>query len=405
MCCYLYLARYNSNIMSVTISEISTNSTHLSGNPIWVKCTSSGIPAGATDYKILLKVESPDDVLFGDPFTDAITPDSLVAWFNISGYVDQEIEKNIHWPVDSWITAYTSLAYDIWLYPGESYIDEDGELQESFGSVVEPFFMVKGKLSDQKLAELNDAGSDWFDYFSTDGRFLTWQPATQTVGPYQPVKLWYKYPSASPASRTLTYTGYFDDGSTQTITNTPTLSRASLYEFDLLPEEVGFTLDNGSKKLIKYTFTATGCETRTFIIDWRTYDYNYYLFADNQIGGVDCIWLKGRARHMATANRIIAGKPADRGSGVQVPTLLVSGNTRQRKWVINTGIKSKEELNALDILLDTPNAWLATPPADGSTDLDDYTLTRVIIISSEIVLSDDTKTVESIDIEIIEAHE
>ena len=91
--------------MSVTLSEISINSTHLSGNPIWVKATSSGIPAGATDYKILLKTESADGSLVGSPFEDAIAPDSLVAWFNISGWVDQYIEKNFNWPLSGRVNA------------------------------------------------------------------------------------------------------------------------------------------------------------------------------------------------------------------------------------------------------------------------------------------------------------
>ena len=62
--------------MAITLSEIAANSTHLSGNPIWVKAATSGIPAGATGYKILLQVISSNGELYGSPFTpDAIAPD------------------------------------------------------------------------------------------------------------------------------------------------------------------------------------------------------------------------------------------------------------------------------------------------------------------------------------------
>jgi len=394
--------------MSLTISEIAINTTHLSGNPIWVKVTTSLVQG--TNYKILLKVVSPDGVLIGTPFIDAIAPDTDdVAWFNISGLVDQAITKNFNWPLLGRINAYTDMAYDIWLYAGESYIDGSGDPQESFETVVEPFFIVKGKLPLIKLAELNDASSSWFDYFVDGERFLSLMPTTQKVSPWQPVKLWYKWPDAVSDVIDLIVTATFDDDSTQTIEQNPAVTRASLYEFDVQPEHVGFTLDNGVKKMISFTVSAEIdsvpiLEIRTFEIDWDYKEKHWYLFVDNQIGGIETIWLKGRAVYAPTGERSLAGKPQPRGAGVKIPTLVVSGNSRQRKWKINSGIKLKDELAALDILLDSPEAWLAIPPASGATALSGYTLAPVIINNTEFVLNDDTQDVESIDIELLEAH-
>lgn len=114
--------------MAVTLSEIAINSTHLSGNPIMVKATTSGIPAGAEEYKILLKIVSADNVLVGSPFIDSIAPDANgVAWFDISGYVHQPIPIDFKFPLSGRFNAYQDASYDIWLYPGESYIDSNGD--------------------------------------------------------------------------------------------------------------------------------------------------------------------------------------------------------------------------------------------------------------------------------------
>lgn len=393
--------------MGVTLSDIVLESTHLSGNPIWVKGTTSGIPSGATNYKILLKVVSPDGVLEGGPFIDPIAPDANnEALFNISGLVDQAVDKDFTWPLSGRVKAHPDMAYDVWLYMGERYYDSNGDLQESFNALWGGIFIVKGKLPKIKLAEYNDAGEDWFSVFATGGKFLTWLPTTQTVSPYQPVKLWYRCPVTSGSiTITLTCTGTFSDGSTQTITQSTTVSRASLHEFDLQPENMGFVLDNGTKKLIKYTFTATDFETRTYLIDWEYYDKYWYLFVDNQIGGIDCIWLRGEVIYSPTGVRTISGKPLVKGAGVKIPTLKVSGNSRQRGWQINSGGKSREEIAALDILLDSPNAWLAIPPAaSGSYALSGYSIAPVIITDTEFELSNTLNDIDSVDITLIEAH-
>ena len=84
----------------ITLSNIAATSTHLSGNAIEITATTSAIPPGATRYQILLKIVSVDGVLIGSPFIDAVAPDADgVAEFDISGYVDQPVVKDFHWPI------------------------------------------------------------------------------------------------------------------------------------------------------------------------------------------------------------------------------------------------------------------------------------------------------------------
>ena len=122
------------------------------------------------------------------------------------------------------------------------------------------------------------------------------------------------------------------------------------------------------------------------------------------MGGIECLWLQGRVQYAPSGERSVSEKPQGRDEGVKTPTLVVGSSMRQRKWIVNSGIKLKEELAAWDILLDTQNAWLAIPPDNGSTVLNDYSLTPVIINDSEFVLNDETRDIESIDIELLEAH-
>lgn len=400
--------------MSITISEITINDTRLSGNPIWVKCTASGIPAGASGYKILLKAESVDGELVGSPFSpDAIPPDgNNEALFDLSGLVDQDVEKDFRWPLDGKSHGYPALVYDIMLYAGEQYIDSDGELQENYESVFQPVFIVKGKIPEYLLKKLNAASSDWYTWFATGGRFLSLMPLQQMVAPYQPVKLWIKgnNPSAAAYSFTCYVKGYFDDGTDQTINFSADIYRDMLHEFDVQPENIGFTLDDGSKKLIKYEVWGSGnsvtYEHRIFHIDWSHQEKYYYLLVDNQVGGIECIWLSGRVKYNPTGEKNIAVEPLPKGAGVKISTRKISGNSRRRQWTINTGIKSTPgEMPGLDILLDAPAAWLAVPPADGSTALTNYEIIPVIVESDELNLYDDLNYgLDNVDLRLTEAH-
>ena len=96
--------------------------------------------------------------------------------------------------------------------------------------------------------------------------------------------------------------------------------------------------------------------------------------------------------------------PVRAGNTIKQRTKYTSGSNRERRWIINTGFKQPNELDALDVLLDTEYAWLALPPAGGSDNIAAYSLTPVRIANTELALSNSFATgPESIDIELIEA--
>ncbi len=397
--------------MSITISEITNASTHLSGNTIEVKTTTSGIPAGASEYRIILKIVSVDNLLFGSPFIDAIAPDSLGnARFDISGLMDQDMKKEFQWPIPTLYEGrwhgYQNLVYDVQLFPGEIYIDENNLLVENWQAAFGNIFIVKGKLNHLVLAKLNDIQNTWFDYYCAGGRWFTYQPLTQYITPFQPVKLWWKPPTTG-LTFSLKAKAYYSDGSILDYAASPTMWHDVMFEFDLQPDGLGFAPQINNVKLLHYEVWMIGTpniEKRTFIIDWAYHEEVWYLLADNQIGGFDCISLTGSVVYNPFGERKITGKPFEKGMGLKQRTQIVSGNKCTRRWQINSGYKSKAELTALDVLLDTPNAWLLIPPQGGSDNISLYTIAPVIITSSELQLTDSMNDQESIDIEITEAY-
>ena len=397
--------------MSITISEIADTSTHLSGNIIQVKATTSGIPSGASEYRIMLKIVSVDNLLFGAPFIDAVAPDSSgVALFDISGLVDQDMKKDFYWPIPTvnegrW-HGYQNLVYDVQLIPGEIYIDENNLLVENWQATFGTIFIVKGKLNHLVLSQLNDLENTWFSFFCAGGRWFTYQPVTQYITPYQPVKLWWKPPTTG-LTFTLKAEGFYSDGTKKFYANFPTMWHDVMFEFDLQPDGLGFPPIDGDATLVKFEVWMEGAPPigkRTFVIDWRYHEEVWYLLADNQIGGIDCISLTGAVSYNPSGERKITSKPFEKGMGLKQRTQIVSGNKRTRRWVINSGYKSKPEMEALDVLLDTPNAWLLMPPPGGTDNLNLYNIVPVTITSTELQLTDSMNDQESIDIEITEAY-
>lgn len=397
--------------MSITIYEIANTDTKLSGNEIRVKATTSGVPAGATDYRILLKIISADNLLVGSPFIDAIAPDADGnAFFDISGYVDQPADKDFTWPIPDLYGSrwhgYSDQVYDVNLQPGERYIDSDGNLQETFQSVFGTIFVVKGKLNPDFYAYLNTYGLTWFSYFCNAARWFSFMPITQYIHPNQPVKLWYKPPTTG-----LTFTfhakAYYSDGNIKNYAGFPELYYDVMFEFEVGASGLGFPPIDGNAKLLKYEVWMDGTpslEKRTFILNWDYHESTNYLFVDNGAGGIEVIWLSGAVKFAPAGEHTIAERPLTRSMTVKHRTKNIGNVRRTRRWIINSGYKNKEEMEALQVLLYSPAAWLVKQPANGSDSLAQYSIIPVIIKNPGFDLTDSVSDLDNIDIELEEAY-
>jgi len=323
---------------------------HLSGNPLWVLVQGGSAPAGSSGYKVLLKIVSEDGLLIGSPFIDAIAPDaSGQCWFDVSGYVDQPETKQFEFPLTGGLNPYSDLTKEIHFIPGESYIDENDQLQESWGSASSTHHMISGGVSPRKLGKYNDTGSNFYTDFVTGGKFLTWMPENQSVAPFQPVKLWLL--AAGTTGVTLHIKAVYEDETFHEHTVTHTLYANILHEINVLPYHSDSSqmapVKPGNIKMVYYqVWIAGSTETRTFTVDHNPYENCNYILASNSLGGIK----------------------------------------------INSGFKTAPEMEALCDLLLSKQVWLLRDAAG----YNGGTLIPVTVESSEAVLYDTTRDLYSV---------
>lgn len=386
--------------MSIT-ATISGGLVQLSGNPVWVHCTGAVIPAGASEYKILLQLVSEDGKLEGSPFTpDGKAPDANgEAWFDISGLVDQPVKAVFQYPPSGAVVTYPTQAYNVTVMPGERYIDTTGTLVENWGTVSSVFQILKGGLSPREIAAMNATGDTFYSFYLQDGKFLTARPWGDEVHPTQPVKLWFMAVANSTADFNVKAT--YNDASEQTYTKSIAFDTDNLYEFNCNPELHGIPMETAGKKIDHFDVWITGLsETLRFTVDWKYCERPFFLLFANTFGGVDDIYLGGFGKDKFTTEGEVNYKPQERGATIYEPTLLSSDKSGQNKWTINTGWKELTAIQYYRDLLVSKQAWFLYP----NLTISHYVVIPIIVESTDKLLLDRSKDLFSIDIEFSEAH-
>lgn len=393
----------------------------LSGNPIWVKLTGAVIPENATNYKLLLRITSLDDLLKGGPFVDAIAPDENgEALFDISGYIDQPFTPEFEWPAVGVITDHTAAVFHIGLECGEQYI-LDGELTSDYEAITYTDYSLlalKGGVPDHLVCQYSQLYHSFVNDWINAGKFLTNQPNNAVVSPAQFVKLWYlrsvelsedarwhldivlsNCELSMPPGRNYTFKLSGD----MVIYGYDSASPAGMLEFSINPVFAGLPDNISYGKILSYTFWLSLrdegeteiSERRTFIVNNRYYENNNYLFSANSLGGaVDVIWLHGAVEKSIETSGTEGVKQKGFTSNSRIGSILVTGKTSRRKWKINTGYKSAAEIEALADIYLSRNLWL----------LHDGRLIPVILTNGEKLLNDSLEDVHSADLELLEAH-
>lgn len=389
--------------MAIT-ATISGGDVQLTGNPVWVQCTGGSAPAGSSEYKILLKIISQDGKLYGAPFIDAIAPDAGgEAWFDISGYVDQPVDAQFEFPVANPVVSYATQAFNIQVQTGERYIDENGDLQETWGATSSVFQMLKGGLNPRQISAMNDAGTNYFETYLQNGLFLTPRPQGNFVHPTQPVKLWFMVTAG--VSTTFNVKGYYDDETTDSYSSAVNLSTDSLYEFNCNPADLGLTLEPSGKKMTHFDvwLGAEGAEisdVRRFHFNWEYCERPYFLLFANSLGGVDDVFMGGAVKEGIKVDGNVVYKPQERSASVFERTLITPNRSGQTYWQLNSGYKSSTEMLFLRDMLVAKQVWLLDP----NLSVSNYRIVPVTIESSSAELVDRSKDLYEVTIEVAEAH-
>jgi hypothetical protein len=389
--------------MAIT-ANIAGGLVQLTGNPVRIHCTGGSIPAGASEYKILLKITSEDGKLEGAPFIDAIAPDgSGEAWFDISGYVNQPVKSVFQYPPLAAVKDYPTQAFNIQVQTGERYIDANDELIETWGTTSAIFQMLNGGLSPRQIAAMNATSDTFYSFYLEAGKFLTARPSGDVVHPTQPVKLWFM--TVNDVSATYFVKANYDDGSNDTYSVPVTLNTNSLYEFNCNPAHFGIDLEPTGKKVEHFIVWLQNGETKiseekVFYFDWRYCERPFFLLFTNTFGGVDDVYLGGFGKDLFATEGEIRYKPQERTATVYDPTLISTDKTGQNKWEINTGWKDLTILQYLRDLLVSRQAWFLYP----NLSISHYIVIPVNIENADKLLLDRSQNLFSLDIEFSEAH-
>lgn len=389
--------------MALTLS-VPAGSFHLSGNPLWVKIEGASPPAGSTGYKVLLRIISVDGDLAGAPFVDGKAPASGVAWFNVSGYVDQPLEKRFEWPMAGGFNPYHEDTRVVTFQAGQTYVDENDNLVENWEVASLGYFVVKGGVSPSRMGAYNDAGSSFYSQFVEGGKFLSWMPISQVVHPNQPVKLWLL--AAAGRDTLLHIKATYEDGSMYDWANPHTIYKDIMHEINCLPYHSGWdhmpAVKPGGIRMTRYQVWIEGVtETRTFVVDHSYHEQNNFLFTLNSLGGVDVIWLNGEVTAGFETRSVEAARQFTRTGNSKERTIIVASRTGRRTWKINSGWKSRQEIEALADALLAKQAWLLH---DGGT-YNGGTLYPVNIQNSSTPLTNTMNDLQSVEIELVEAHD
>jgi len=385
--------------MAIT-ATILGDTVQLTGNPVKIKCTGGSAPAGSVNYEILLKIISADGNLDGAPFTRAKAPDgSGEAEFDISGFVDQPVDRRFQFPISSAVTTYTNQFFSVQVQTGESWLDEEGVLQEEWGATSTAFVLLKGGVSQRQLNMMRDATTNFYETYIAAGKFLTGRPWGELVHPTQPVKLWFI--PASAQSATFKVTAGYDDGTTDTYTEAVSLSPSNLYEFDCNPGKLGLDMETTTKKMYYYDVEIDGVsESRRFHIDWKYCERPVFMFFANTLGGIDDAYLSGAIRDKFITEGNTAYKPADDDDTAFDATRIVTGRSANDKWTINTGWKQVTHMQYLRNLLLARKAWYIYTNISQTSEH----VVPIIVEPGEKTLVNRQENMHAIDIDFTEAH-
>ncbi len=386
-------------------ATVTGGAVQLTGNPVIITCSGGSVPAGASEYMILLQILSPDGKLEGAPLIDAITPDPTGnAIFDISGILDQPMEVTFDFQLTAKFIAHPTRAFNIQIQPGERYINEQGLLIENWFTISDIFQMVKGGLSPRQNAMMKALGQTFYSKYVQGKRFLTPRPWGEFVHPNQPIKLWYMVEVTHTASFRIK--GVYDDGEEVTVQTDISINSDSLYELNCNPELHGLLIEpEYNKKLLFFdvwleNYGIKQSDTRRFEIDWNYCERPYFLFFANSLGGIDDVFLSGFGIDLFDVSGTQAHRPVRTTDTVYTPTIVSPNKSGQNKWKINSGWKSISTLQFYRDLMLSKQAWFLYPGNDNVSTI----IVPVIIENSNSQLFNRQEDQYNIDIELTEAH-
>jgi len=391
--------------MSVT-HEITGGLTHLSANPIWVKITAS---APLLMHALMIRVTCA--AVDGSPFVDEITPSGLVSEFNLSGMFAQPVDYDFEYPAIGKVKIRAPFVFVATIEIGESWKDVNGVRQETWTTPAEnnQIRVLKGGLDDLTLKRLNQAGTNFADYYINAGRMLTHLPNNMKVSPRQMIKLWYlsRWIDDVEAELHMNVTQMTDSGPHEyvdEITEPFTLYSDGLYEWSINPISFGYNKEvTAQYPILSFKFWITKAsdnsiisDIRNYVVDNKPYENELFAYNVNPFSGVDSLWFTGAQKFGANVESETAIVPLKKGATTKDASIKTTSSGKSRVWIVNTGSKPTAEIKNLLWFLESRQRWIV--------DQDDATrLIPVYVEGGETMLWDSLEDINNVELKLIEA--
>jgi len=341
--------------------------------------------------------------LLGSPSVEEIAPKNLVSVFDISGLADYPAEYKFDYPATGAASPYDLLACRVTIDIGEVWTDAAGNRQQSWENISSnhQLRVMKGKLRQYELSVLNEASKSFASEYINGGKFLTHLPNYQRVAPNHIPRLWYlsRWTSNHAFTAHLRVTTADGIEHAEITQNFEFYDITGLVEFAFQPAFWNF---NVAGKIEKYEFWLTDAagdisERRTYIVDNDYFEESFTLYYVNPFSGIDMIWLTGQHSAGIKIESETAYRPVEAGSGTKVASLKTISASSQRTWEINTGPKTRSEMDALRDFLEAKECWLVDPQNENR-------LIPVVVENGEKTLYESAEDIHHLSVKLQEAH-
>lgn len=390
--------------------NIPGGSVQLSGNPIWIEATTS--TAGVTRHELLLRVTSVGDKVPGGPWIENISPVAGAANFNISGLVDYEFSY-----VFDIADADKSFERDILtaqftLEVGESYRDAAGDDQEVWSGVLDTITVVKGKLSKTEIAALNHAGTNFYNHYIANYRFLSkmaynngeTEKVIHVANAFDPVKMWFIVYDVVPDEIHI----HIDcaDGSAES-DNIPWwwIGTQKFIEFNC--HEVADFINIDDKEITGYEISIMKASVKygtvKVKVDVPYSEVNDQLYILNNTSAIEVINCYGDVAESITTNKRTYTVDASVSPTIFESTVKAKADAGSEPFKINLGFKTLDERRWIKGLLESEIAWYKSERLEHLIG-ENYGFVPVVINPGSFEIDTTSEDLKSIEIEIQIAH-
>lgn len=367
----------------------------LSGNPIYVVGTTT--TTGKTLHRLLCRITCTDGAIPGGPWIDSKPHTAGEATFDIHSIVDARFDYELTTDITALVTSHELLAATVTVEIGESYIDANGDLVETWSASTTSINVLKGRLTDLEFSKMTEDGDTFTDvwlYF----RFLTMQPLEAQIVPESIVKLFW-VPSDAGVMDVETEIVFSDGSYTRKTVSVEDVTSGIMYEIQLSVALLSAAGDAGKTPVSFYVdvdLNDVHSASRYILIDNNTYENVNEFYFVNRLSGVDLVVCTGDL----SDNMKSEGEVYNKGyqTVMQKANRIIERGDFRRAFKGNTGFKTITERRFLVDFFASHTAWWKTE-LFGKPDDAGFGLVPIIITPGSFEIDTTSEDLKSIDFE------